>query len=333
MARCKFCGAKFQSKQGVRAHLKHCEAYQGRKSEPEGTPPAYIGTEPKAREPKASAKGAFDPVGHARQEFQTEEARLHLRQLQAAHRELDAREAERKRRTRQEAEAKATQTREEREARLRAELEAQERRRKEETARALAQKRRELLQRVKRRVVDDWSPWGYTIPAETKARALKEIEQELAGLAVEELPESELILIAEGGRDRIYRPVMEAEDEAKRRKEAEREAARKRKESEAQERMGMIVGAIVEGLEKAERGRQEAEARRRLEEKKRRLLQHAQGYARGELAELEEREDLGAPVRLIVLRRIEEMGQDLTGDEDHEAIEDLVDQILDEALE
>ena len=49
MAQCYFCGRKFENRQGVRAHLKSCEAYRnrdpqsqpdyvGRKAEPTGRP-------------------------------------------------------------------------------------------------------------------------------------------------------------------------------------------------------------------------------------------------------------------------------------------------------
>lgn len=64
MAHCYFCGRKFENRQGVRAHLKSCEAYRNRDSqskpdsvevmaEPTGRP-AYKAIEPKAM-PKAES--------------------------------------------------------------------------------------------------------------------------------------------------------------------------------------------------------------------------------------------------------------------------------------
>ncbi len=49
---------------------------------------------------------------------------------------------------------------------------------------------------MKERVVGQWRSAGYTIPAETKARALTDIERELSALPVDELPEWELVQLA-----------------------------------------------------------------------------------------------------------------------------------------
>jgi hypothetical protein len=56
---------------------------------------------------------------------------------------------------------------------------------------------------------------GYTIPAETEARALDEIERDLSRRPVEDLPESELATIAESIRNRIYQPAILAQEKAR----------------------------------------------------------------------------------------------------------------------
>ena len=88
MARCNFCRRNFRSAQAVRAHLRWCDAYTGREPEEE----SLIGEDAyKEGEPKAQSRG-FDPVHHVRQQVQTEEQRLRLRQIQSAHHELDEKE-------------------------------------------------------------------------------------------------------------------------------------------------------------------------------------------------------------------------------------------------
>jgi len=75
MAQCYFCGREFENQQGVRAHLKACDAYRnrdlqskpeyvGHKASPTGRP-AYKANSPKAI-PKAES---FDPVLHFRRQF------------------------------------------------------------------------------------------------------------------------------------------------------------------------------------------------------------------------------------------------------------------------
>ena len=75
MAQCYFCDRKFENRQGVRAHLKSCEAYQNRdpqsqpdsvevKAEPTGRP-AYKAIEPKEM-PKAES---YDPASHVRRQI------------------------------------------------------------------------------------------------------------------------------------------------------------------------------------------------------------------------------------------------------------------------
>jgi hypothetical protein len=93
-------------------------------------------------------------------------------------------------------------------ARRRAEHEAQAREWRELAQRLASERRRATIQRVKDRVITNWSALGYLIPAEAKAQALKAVEAELGRLRVEELPEAEVMTLAEGVRDRIFRPLM-----------------------------------------------------------------------------------------------------------------------------
>jgi len=78
MAQCYFCGRKFENHQGVRAHLKACDAYRnrdpqsppdsvGRKAEPTGRQ-AYKAIEPKAL-PKAES---YAPASHVRRQIVVE---------------------------------------------------------------------------------------------------------------------------------------------------------------------------------------------------------------------------------------------------------------------
>ena len=75
---------------------------------------------------------------------------------------------------------------------------------------------------MKKQVVDSWWSLNHTIPAETKAQALVAIEQKLSRLPVDQLPRSELLAIAEGIRDRCYRPVIQAQQRAREEEERRR---------------------------------------------------------------------------------------------------------------
>jgi hypothetical protein len=110
-------------------------------------------------------------------------------------------------------------------ARLRAQQEAQAREWRVLAQRLASERRRATIQRIKDRAITNWSAPGYLIPAEAKAQALKAVEAELGRLRVEELPEAELMTLAEGVRDRIYRPLMRAQDQA--REEHERRPRRR----------------------------------------------------------------------------------------------------------
>jgi hypothetical protein len=74
----------------------------------------------------------------------------------------------------------------------------------------LRQRRREIIQGVKYHVVEQLVAPIFG-RSDLKARALQDIERALTALPVEELPRAELVLIAEGIRDRLYRATLEAE--------------------------------------------------------------------------------------------------------------------------
>lgn len=80
MARCYFCGREFESRQGVRAHLKACDAYRNRDPQPKyrlSAPKAKNTGRPacKANLPKAEF---FDPLSQVRREDDVEDARANL---------------------------------------------------------------------------------------------------------------------------------------------------------------------------------------------------------------------------------------------------------------
>jgi hypothetical protein len=69
-----------------------------------------------------------------------------------------------------------------------------------------------MIQSVKEEVIGSWWSPDHTIPSETKAQALVAIDQGLSRLPVDQLPRTELVTIAEGIRDPIYRPVIQEEE-------------------------------------------------------------------------------------------------------------------------
>ncbi len=227
-AKCNFCDKPFRNRQAVRAHLKGCAAYR---QMPQATLP-NAGKRSPQRVSHTDDAPAFD--------LETAEPeRQDPRQAAALRRESD-REA----------------------ARLLAHQEAQAREWRELAQRAARERRRALIQRVKDRAIANWSPPGYMIPPEAKAQALKAVEAGLGRLPVEELPEAELMALAEGERDRIYQPVMRAQDQAR-----EEQARRQRRRTDL----------IETALAHANRTLEEADgldpwSRARLLEKVRRAL-------------------------------------------------------------
>jgi len=222
--------------------------------------------------------------------------------------------------------------------------------------------RRGVIQSVKDTVIGSWWQPGHTIPSEVKAQALVAIEQELARLPVDQLPRSELVTIAEGIRDRLYRPVLQALQRA--------QEAEDRKRNQARQRTTLIAsGAVNQVLrqqqdldgwtrldleQKVKRALEqkidgsESEAdlharvddlltkylepieRKRREQARQELIEHGTAYARRELAR---EDDLDASERLSIGWHVErDLEAEVTGEESEDDVEALVDEILDEAL-
>ncbi len=283
MATCQFCGRQFRNTQAVRAHLKACPAYHGR----DHVSSSALGRVALGTVPEAPGAGTELPDGEADREDQREAAR------------------------------QRAQERADRQA-LR---EAEEFLRREAAERR-ARQRRAQIQSVKEETVGYGSSQHPTIPAEVKAEALQEIERKLLALPhVDELPRRELVQIAEGIRDRLFRPVLEAREAAQQRARAAEEKARQqaRAEEEARRRAN---------IEEEAAHRREEEAAREQAEAKRRLLERGMSVADRELRadpDLDpgERGDIRARVQSV-------LEEELTGEESKEEVEDLVDDILDD---
>lgn len=279
MAVCNFCGQSFRNKQAVKAHLKACASYRQM---------------PKGNLPKAKGKQVVnvDPVQEMVDQVAQEQARLELRKVKDVHRRLDEEEAERCREAQRKREAKRLARIQEEEARerarRRAEQEAKERERREQDEWFHNLERRQVLNRVKDEVL-----WGYSeIPSEVKARALKAIEQELADLPIHEMSFSEVKQLAEGVRDQVYKPIVQALEEEKRKREAKQ------------------WGELQRGLNKSS------------------LVLYGEEYAR---KELEQDEDLGPWERLQEQWRIRGgLEQRLTGSESKAEVRALVEELLGE---
>ena len=121
-------------------------------------------------------------------------------------------------------------------------------------------RRREIILEVIKEVVDHHWRFRDDIPQEVKMQATQEIRRELSTLPVEETPFSELREIAEGIRDQIYEPEIQAQDAVKQQKAADEEARRRQKEN--------LYGAL-ERMEKEIRKKRQREA----------LVAHAVRYA------------------------------------------------------
>ena len=275
-ATCRFCRKSFRNHQAVRAHLRHCAVYRGRQAKMRPRQPRLpVGRPvPQVDEPEAD----FDRVDDTPPRIQ-----------EATSPPPDTGMAD-----------------------LRALLAAHEKRRQDEAAEAKKQKRRQVIQRVKERVVGQWQSAGYTIPAETKARALTDIEHELSALPVDELPEWELVQLAEGVRDQRYGPVMRAQDDAQRLEDQRRR--------EAQE----VSRRVAEQQANEARERQQAEARAAA------LVQYGSDFAYEALQDVG---DLDEQDQQRLLQRVErELADQLTGGESKRDVQGLVDRILDEEL-
>jgi hypothetical protein len=208
-AACRFCGSEFTNAQAVRAHLKGCAAYQNR-------PPRQMANTDASRQTSlgedslgapslgndrpggATSDQAFDPVRRLEQEIAAQRLRLQLREVEEAHKEMDrkAQAAERARQhaEQQEAEARRNAEREREAARRQAENRPAEQARRQAEDSKRHTERRTIIQTIKTTATYRW-PMSR---ADLRAQALQDIENALSGLPVEELPEAELIEIADG---------------------------------------------------------------------------------------------------------------------------------------
>jgi hypothetical protein len=225
-ATCRFCDQQFANAQAVRAHLKGCAVYKarhGNASANEDIPregrrgATSLGNEPPDSIPTDGAdqpEKPFDPVHQLRQRLAAERTRLQLREVEEAHAELDhraeAKEHERQLQAEQKANAERMADRDRENDQRVAEHKRKERERREAAENQRQKSRREIIQSVKQPVVEQWVAPIFG-RSDLKARALKDIERELTALPVEELPRAELVLIAEGIRDRLYREAVQAE--------------------------------------------------------------------------------------------------------------------------
>lgn len=364
-ALCQFCGRDFDSSQGVRAHLRFCPDYKHmrRQLPRQDTEPKASGLGTGLASNRSRGVPLARRAGPRARQIEPEEAG-EVDESEGPHQELVDEEREHDRRAQQQAEA-ARQREQAREvARVRAQQETETQGRQEAAERQAKEAGRRTMQQVKDRAISWFSLPGYQIPADAQAQALAEIEKELSKLPLGELPEWELTTRAEGIRDRIYRPVIQAqdrarEDEERKRKQDQRrtdlivagvsyarqelrreedldDGTRRRIEQKAKE----ILEQEIEGNESETDMRslvneildqelEEAEEKRR-EQARPKLIAHGAMYARRELAretdlEFRERWQIEAAVK-------EELEQELTGDESEHGVEDLVDAFLDEEL-
>jgi hypothetical protein len=219
-----------------------------------------------------------------------------------------------------------------------------------------------MIQSVKDQVIGSWWSPGHTIPSETKAQALVAIEQELSRLPVDQLPRIELVTIAEGIRDRIYRPVVQAqlrarEEEERRRQQARQratviaagvtyanQALRQQHDVDSWTRLDLeqkvkraveqaIVGSESETDLRALVDNLVAQHLEPLERKRRetarpRLVAHGVAYVRLQLAA---EDDLDARERLSIERDVKrDLEDEVTGEESTDDVEAFVDEALDD---
>jgi len=223
--------------------------------------------------------------------------------------------------------------------------------------------RRAAIQAVKTEVLDSWWSLRHPVPAEIKAQALAAIEQELSRLPAHELPRSELVTIATGIRDRIYAPVLAAQQRA-------REEEKRHQAHALLRPLRIAAGALhatrwlqrhpdLDGRTRADLERTVRQAldreldgsesdtdvqtrvekilahaltpiqKARRETVRRALIAHGVEYAADELAEEDlsprERASTGRDVRIA-------LEDEITGTESESDVEALVDNVLDDVL-
>jgi len=211
-----------------------------------------------------------------------------------------------------------------------------------------------MIQSVKEEVIGSWWSPGHTIPSETKAQALVAIDQGLSRLPVDQLPRTELVTIAEGIRDPIYRPVIQEEE--RRRQHARQRttliaagvtyanrALRQRHDLDSWTRLDLeqkVKRAIEQAIDGSESEvdmralvdslvaqHLEPLDRKRRETARPKLIAHAVAYLRLQLAA---EDDLDARERLSIERDVKRDLEDaVTGEESTGDVEAFVDEVLD----
>jgi hypothetical protein len=219
-----------------------------------------------------------------------------------------------------------------------------------------------MIQSVKDEVVGSWRSPSHTMPSETKAQALVAIKQELSRLPVDQLPRTELVTIAEGIRDRIYRPVIQTQQHARQEAERQREQARQRTTliaaGVAYARQALhqqhdlaswtrfdleqkVKGALEQGIDGSESETDlpalvnnllaqqlEPFETKRRETARQKLIAHGLAYLRLQLAF---EGDLDTRERLSIERDLkQDLEGELTGEESTDEVEAFVDEVLDD---
>jgi len=180
---CEYCDGQFDSAQLVSAHLEGCKTYKQNHSKTSSKTTVHaalrqpLPTRQRSRHNSQSESSAS--LESIRNQLEAEQLQLKISEVRAAHRDLDKQN-------------------------VGAGNEVQ----KEAQQEQLRKKRREIIQKVKDTVI---STGAQKIPNELKTEAKSAIEAELSTMRVEELPESELIEIAESIRDEIYDSWIEEE--------------------------------------------------------------------------------------------------------------------------
>ncbi len=222
MSACQFCGRGFSNRQAVKAHLKSCAAYRDRGSRPNrigslsiAEPDRFASDE--RDDPAADSDGADLTLRQLQRRLSSERVRLQLRELDDTNADLDrqgeAKRRERERNAAQEADAARASELARQEAAQRAADATARQERREAAERERQATRRATIQEVKRQAVDEWFG-GFAMPTDLKPRIRIAIERALEPLPLEELPMSELVELARGIRDSLYREVKDGIDQA-----------------------------------------------------------------------------------------------------------------------
>jgi hypothetical protein len=220
-----------------------------------------------------------------------------------------------------------------------------------------------MIQSVKDEVLGKGALPRHAIPSETKTQALIAIERELSRLPVDQLPRAELVTVAEGIRDRFYRPVMQAQQRAREQAERTQNQARQRtvliaagsahasRVLRQQPNLDWLVRLDLEqkvtrALEQDLDGSEsEADVQAQVtktierelkplqkqtrEKVRQQLIAHGVAYAKGEL----DWKDLAAWERSQIEHAVKQaLQQEITGDESKEEVGRRVDEILREIL-